>query len=129
VSVTNKLVRIEPSQCAAVDQLVALLGEKWTLLVLGALTKEPTLRYNDLQRAVRGISQRMLTLRLKKLEENGLVKRTVFPTVPPRVDYELTPVGRTLIAPIRALLRWVTDNRAGMAEARVAYAKAPERTA
>ena len=129
MGVTNKLVRIEPSQCAAVDELIALLGEKWTLLVLGALTKEPTLRYNDLQRAVRGISQRMLTLRLKKLEENGLVKRTVFPTVPPRVDYELTPLGRTLIAPIRALLRWVIDNRAAMAEARVAYAKAPKRTA
>jgi DNA-binding HxlR family transcriptional regulator len=129
VSVTNKLVRIEPSQCAAVDQLVALLGEKWTLLVLGALTKEQTLRYNDLQRAVRGISQRILTLRLKKLEENGLVKRTLFPTVPPRVDYELTPLGRTLIAPVRALLRWVIDNRGAMAETRVAYAKASKKTA
>jgi DNA-binding HxlR family transcriptional regulator len=129
VSVTNKLVRIEPSQCPAVEQLVALLGEKWTLLVLGALTKEPTLRYNDLQRAVRGISQRMLTLRLKKLEENGLVKRTIFPTVPPRVDYELTPLGRTLIAPIRALLHWVTDNRAAMAETRLAYAKTPKKIA
>jgi DNA-binding HxlR family transcriptional regulator len=129
VGVTNKLVRIEPSQCAAVDQLVALLGEKWTLLVLGALTKEPTLRYNDLQRAVRGISQRMLTLRLKKLEENGLVKRTSFPTVPPRVDYELTPLGRTLIAPIRALLHWAIDNRAAMAETRLAYAKAAQKTA
>jgi DNA-binding HxlR family transcriptional regulator len=129
VGVTNKLVRIEPSQCAAVDQLVALLGEKWTLLVLGALTKEPTLRYNDFQRAVRGISQRMLTLRLKKLEENGLVKRTSFPTVPPRVDYELTPLGRTLIAPIRALLHWVIDNRAAMAEARLMYTKAAQKTA
>ena len=129
MSVTNKLVRIEPSQCAAVDQLVALLGEKWTLLVLGALTKEPTLRYNDLQRAVRGISQRMLTLRLKKLEENGLVKRTVFPTVPPRVDYELTPLGRTLIAPIRALLHWVIDNRGAMEETRLVYAKAAQKTA
>jgi DNA-binding HxlR family transcriptional regulator len=128
VSVTNKLVRIEPSQCAAVDQLVALLGEKWTLLVLGALTKRPTLRYNDLQRVVRGISQRMLTLRLKKLEENGLVKRTVFPTVPPRVDYELTPLGRTLIAPTRALLQWMIDNRAAMAETRLTYAKAPKKT-
>ena len=127
MSVTNKSVRIEGSQCAAVDQLVALLGEKWTLLVLGALTKEPTLRYNDLQRAVRGISQRMLTLRLKKLEENGLVKRTIFATVPPRVDYELTPLGRTLIAPLRALLRWVSDNRAAMAETRVAYAKASKK--
>jgi DNA-binding HxlR family transcriptional regulator len=123
------LVRIEPSQCAAVDQLVMLLGEKWTLLVLGALTKEPTLRYNDLQRAVRGISQRMLTLRLRKLEENGLVKRTIFPMVPPRVDYELTPLGRTLSAPIRGLLHWVTDNHAVMAQARLAYAKAPKKTA
>jgi DNA-binding HxlR family transcriptional regulator len=127
VSVTNKLVRIEPSQCAAVDQLLVLLGEKWTLLVLGALTKEPTLRYNDLQRAVRGISQRMLTLRLKKLEENGLLKRTIFATVPPRVDYELTPLGRTLIAPVRALLGWVIDNGAAMAQTRLAYAKASKK--
>jgi DNA-binding HxlR family transcriptional regulator len=129
VSVTNKLVRIEASQCAAVDQLVALLGEKWTLLILGALTKQPKLRYNDLQRAVRGISQRMLTLRLRKLEQNGLVKRTIFPTVPPRVDYELTPLGRTLIAPTRALLDWVIDNRAAMAETRLAYAKASKKKA
>ena len=129
MSVTNKLVRIEPSQCAAVDQLVALLGEKWTLLVLGALTKAPTLRYNELQRTVGGISQRMLTLTLKKLEENGLVKRTIFPTVPPRVDYELTPLGRTLIKPIRALLDWTIANRAAMAETRLAYAKAAKKTA
>ena len=129
MGVTNKSVRIESSQCAAVDQLVALLGEKWTLLILGALTKEPTLRYNDLQRAVRGVSQRMLTLRLKKLEENGLVKRTIFPTVPPRVDYELTPLGRTLIGPIRALLHWVVDNRDAMVENRLAFTKAPKNTA
>jgi len=129
VSVTNKLVRIEPIQCAAVDQVVTLLGEKWTLLILGALTKAPMLRYNDLQRVVSGISQRMLTLRLRKLEENGLVKRTIFPTVPPRVDYELTPLGLTLIKPIRALLDWTIDNRAAMAETRLAYAKAAQRTA
>ena len=129
MSVTNKSVRIEPSQCAAVDQLVALLGEKWTLLVLGALTKAPTLRYNELQRTVGGISQRMLTLTLKKLEENGLVKRTIFASVPPRVDYELTPLGRTLIKPIRALLDWTIANRAAMAETRLAYAKAAKKTA
>ena len=129
MSVTNKLMRIEPSQCAAVDELVGLLGEKWTLLVLGALTKEPTLRYNDLQRAVRGISQRMLTLKLKKLEANGLLRRTVFPTVPPRVDYELTPLGLTLIEPIQALLAWTIHNRAAMAETRLAYARASKKTA
>jgi DNA-binding HxlR family transcriptional regulator len=129
VSVANKLVRIEASQCAAVDQVVALLGEKWTLLVLGALTKAPTLRYNELQRAVSDISQRMLTLRLKKLEENGLVKRTIFATVPPRVEYELSPLGLTLIEPISALLDWATDNRAAMVATRLAYAKASKKTA
>ncbi|HEX2735719.1 MAG TPA: helix-turn-helix domain-containing protein [Polyangiaceae bacterium] len=128
MSVTNKLVRGEPSQCAAVDELVLLLGEKWTLLILGALTKAPVLRYNDLQRAVVGISQRMLTLRLKKLEENGLVKRTIFATVPPRVDYELTPLGLTLIEPMQALLDWTIDNRAAMEQARRAYAMAMPKT-
>ncbi|HEY5959006.1 MAG TPA: helix-turn-helix domain-containing protein, partial [Polyangiaceae bacterium] len=98
-------------------------------LILGSLTKAPTLRYNDLQRAVRGISQRMLTLKLKKLEENGLLRRTVFPTVPPRVDYELTPLGLTLIKPIRTLLDWTIDNRAAMAETRLAYAKASKKNA
>jgi DNA-binding HxlR family transcriptional regulator len=129
VGVTNKLVRGAATQCAAVDQLVALIGEKWTILVLGALTKQPTLRYNELQRAVSGISQRMLTLTMKKLEENGLVKRTVFPTVPPRVDYELTPLGRTLVKPIRALLDWTIENRAAMAATRLVYAKASKKTA
>ena len=124
MGVTNKSVRMEASQCAAVDQFVALLGEKWTLLVLGALSKAPTLRYKELQRAISGISQRMLTLRLKKLEENGLVKRTIFPTVPPRVDYELSPLGLTLIEPVQVLLDWTIENRAAMAETRRAYAKA-----
>lgn len=118
MSVTNKLVRTDSAQCAAVDELVALLGEKWTLLILGALTKKPVLRYNDLERAVSGISQRMLTLGLKKLERDGLVKRTVHPTVPPRVDYELSPLGLTLIEPVQVLLDWTLANRAALAKSR-----------
>lgn len=129
MGVTNKWVRMEKSQCAAVDQVVALLGEKWTLLILGALSKAPTLRYKELQRAISGISQRMLTLRLKKLEENGLIQRTIFGTVPPRVDYQLTPLGLTLIPPVQALLDWTVENRAAMAETRRAYAKASKKTA
>lgn len=121
MSVTNKLVRIEPTQCAVVDQVVSLIGEKWSLLVLGALTKKPALRYTELQRSISGISQRMLTLTLKKLEENGLVKRTVYPSVPPRVDYELTTLGWSLVVPVRSLLKWTVENRAAMAEARQAY--------
>lgn len=127
MSATNKKVRIEEHAadgCSVVDEAVALMGNRWPLLVLGALTKQKTLRYTELQRAVDGISQRMLTLTLKKLEENGFVKRTLFPVVPPRVDYELTPLGRTLVKPLEALLDWTLENRDAMAEARRAYASA-----
>jgi DNA-binding HxlR family transcriptional regulator len=109
-------------RCVAVNEAVALLRDKWTLLVLGALRKNRTLRYNELQRVVVGISQRMLTLTLKTLEQNGLVTRTVFPTVPPRVDYELTPMGHTLVVPLGSLMEWSKQNHAAMADARRAYA-------
>ncbi len=129
---THKIVRMETGAtktCVGVNEAVALFRDKWTLLVLGALRREESLRYNELQRAVGGISQRMLTLTLKTLEQNGLVKRTVFPTVPPRVDYQLTPMGRSLVVPLKALLVWSTENREAMAEARRAYAqKSPEGT-
>ena len=126
MSATNKIVRTtEPAgkQCLAVNELVALIRDKWTIMVVGALGRQKSLRYNELQRAVSGISQRMLTLTLKTLEENGLVKRTIFPTVPPRVDYELTPMGHTLIKPLKALLDWSIENRDAMAEARRVYVK------
>jgi DNA-binding HxlR family transcriptional regulator len=125
VSATNKRVRLqEPAEdsCPAVDETIALLGNRWSVLVLGALSKQETLRYNELQRALSGISQRMLTLTLKRLEENGLVKRTVFPTVPPRVDYALTPLGSSLGEPLEALLHWTLEHSATMAAARHAYA-------
>jgi DNA-binding HxlR family transcriptional regulator len=122
---TNKDVREgvapQPTQaesCGAVDEVVGLLGDKWTLLVLGALRHGKSLRYNEVQRAVVGISQRMLTLTLKRLEAKGLVKRTSFPTVPPRVDYELTPLGHSLATPLRAVLDWVLENRTAMDDAR-----------
>jgi DNA-binding HxlR family transcriptional regulator len=122
VSATNK--RVRENVCPAVDEAVALIGNRWPLLVLGALRRRKTLRYNELQRAVGGISQRMLTLTLKKLEANGFVKRTVFATVPPRVDYELTALGQTLSEPVKALLDWTVEHRAAMAEARLVYARA-----
>ena len=92
MSAGNTDVRTEQQpgkQCVAVNEVVALCRDKWTLLVLGALTHAPSLRYGELRRAVDGISQRMLTLTLKSLEESGLVKRTLTPMIPPRVDYEL----------------------------------------
>ena len=118
MSATNKAVRTTDTQCIAVNEAVALLHDKWTLLVLGALAHAPSLRYRELQRAVEGISQRMLTLTLKTLTASGLVHRTVFATVPPRVDYELTPMGRTLIAPLKALLDWSLEHHDEMAAAR-----------
>ncbi len=133
MSVTNKLVRMEEhggKNCVAVNEALTLIRDKWTILVIGVLGRHESLRYNELQREVGGISQRMLTLTLKHLEGNGLVKRTIHPTVPPRVDYELTPLGRTIITPLRALLHWSTENHEAMAEARRAYArKTTRRTA
>ena len=125
MGVTNNLVRMgehEENRCQTVNEVVALIGDKWTVMILGALGRQDRLRYKELQRAVGGISQRMLTLRLKHLEENGLVKRTLFPTVPPRVDYELTALGQTLIKPLRAFVHLMIEHRDTMAEARRVYA-------
>lgn len=132
MGVTNKMVRVpkgDGENCFAVNEAISIIRDKWTILVVGMLGRHGPLRYNELQRAVGGISQRMLTLTLKSLEENGLVTRTMFPTVPPRVDYELTPVGHTLIKPLRALLDWSREHHATMEEARRAYAKTSKKTA
>jgi len=125
MGVTNKLVRTDDGAsvgCLAVNEAVALFRDKWTLLCLGALSKaDGPLRYHALQAAVGGISQRMLTLTLKNLERNGLVTRTLFASVPPRVDYALTPIGRSLGAPMKALLHWSLENHEAMERARRAY--------
>ncbi len=125
MSATNKRVRTEEreEQCVAANDAIEIIRDKWTILVLGALSRHPALRYKELQREIVGISQRMLTLTLKTLEANGLVKRTIFPTVPPRVEYELTPIGRTLREPLKGLLAWSVENRDAIAEARRAYAR------
>lgn len=121
---THKIVRtaVEHTQCRAVSEFLSLVGDKWTVLVVGELS-QGTMRYGELQRALDGISQRMLTLTLKTLEENGLISRHVHPTVPPRVDYALTDMGRTLIVPLRSVHEWTLENRPAMVEARERYAK------
>ena len=86
------------------------VGDKWTILVVGALSKGQ-LRYNEIQRRVSGISQRMLTLTLKRLETDGIVTRTLFPSVPPRVDYELTELGMTLRGALVPLHQWAASNK------------------
>jgi DNA-binding HxlR family transcriptional regulator len=91
--------------CRAVASVLARIGDKWGVLVIMQLGDGPR-RFNELKRMIGGISQRMLTLTLRGLERDGHVRRTIFPTIPPRVDYELTELGRGLIKPMQALGEW-----------------------
>jgi DNA-binding HxlR family transcriptional regulator len=86
------------------------------MMVVGTLSDGP-MRFNALQRAIAGVSHRMLTLTLRGLERDGLVKRTAFATVPPRVDYELTKLGHSLKPPLQVLAGWVQTNRAAVEDA------------
>jgi DNA-binding HxlR family transcriptional regulator len=91
--------------CRAVASVLARVGDKWSVLVIMMLINGP-MRFNELKRTIGGVSQRMLTLTLRGLERDGLVTRTVFPTIPPRVDYELTDLGRGLSQPVKSLGEW-----------------------
>ncbi len=91
-----------PEDCRAISQVLARVGDKWTVLVVSNLGDGPK-RFNELRKALGSISQRMLTLTLRGLERDGLVTRTAYPTIPPRVDYELTKLGRSLLEPVNGL--------------------------
>src|SRR5215472_17570754 len=103
--------------CRSVSEVLARVGDKWTVLVVGVLGEGPK-RFNELRRALGSISQRMLTLTLRALERDGLVTRTVLATIPPRVDYALTRLGRSLLEPVSALGLWARQNRAAIQAAR-----------
>lgn len=103
--------------CRAVSEVLARVGDKWTVLVVSMLGDGPK-RFNELRRGLGSISQRMLTLTLRGLERDGLVTRTVHPTIPPRVDYELTKLGKSLLEPVSRLGLWARQNRATIQEAR-----------
>jgi DNA-binding HxlR family transcriptional regulator len=103
--------------CRAVSEILARVGDKWTVLVVGVLGDGPK-RFSEIRRAIGSISQRMLTLTLRGLERDGLVTRTVFPTIPPRVDYELTKLGQSLLEPVNGLGLWARQNRAAIQNAR-----------
>ncbi len=106
-----------------VRQILDRVADKWSLLVI-ALLENRRLRFTELRREIDGISQRMLTVTLRSLERDGLVKRTVYPVVPPRVDYELTPLGGTLHATIQSLVKWTEAHQGEIAVARAAYDRA-----
>jgi len=103
-----------------VRQILDRIADKWSLLVI-ALLDTRTLRFNELRREIDGISQRMLTLTLRQLERDGIVSRTVYPVVPPRVDYVLTPLGASLHETIQALVTWTETHQGEIAAAREAY--------
>ncbi len=99
------------------SEVLSRVGDKWTVLVVTELGNGPK-RFNEIRRSLGSISQRMLTLTLRALERDGLVTRTVFPTVPPRVEYELTRLGRSLLDPVSGLGLWARQNRPAIQAAR-----------
>ena len=108
---------LNTEDCRAVSEILQRVGDKWTVLVVGKLGAGP-LRFNELRAAVGGISQKMLTTTLRGLERDGFVTRTVFPTIPPRVDYELTELGHELLVPVGALGAWARKNTVRVQAAR-----------
>jgi DNA-binding HxlR family transcriptional regulator len=115
-----------PEDCRAVSAVLDRVGDKWSVLVVTMLGGGPK-RFNELRRAIASISQRMLTLTLRGLERDGLVTRTVFPTIPPRVDYALTELGCSLLTPVNALGLWARQNRDGIEQARARFDAAEAR--
>lgn len=105
----------------AVRDVLTLVGDKWSVLLIGLLCNGPR-RFSDIRRSVKGISQRILTLKLRNLERDGLVNRTVYPGVPSRVEYQLTSLGMTLLGPVQALVTWATTHRVEIQAARDAQA-------
>ena len=110
----------DSGDCRAVADVLVRIGDKWTVYIVKLLS-HGTMRFNEMRREVPAISQRMLSLTLRGLERDGLVKRTVTSSIPPRVDYELTAKGLTLIDPLRAIGQWAITNRDYVESARITY--------
>jgi len=118
--VTVKLPDHQSEDCRAISSVLARVGDKWSVLIIVLLGDGPK-RFNEIKRAVGGISQRMLTLTLRGLERDGLVTRTQFPTIPPRVDYELTDLGRSLWSAVEPLGVWARGHVGHITKARAGF--------
>lgn len=119
---TDEAVAPLSHDCRRISEVLARIGDKWTVLVVMLLSDGPR-RFNELRRTIGGISQRMLTMTLRGLERDGLVKRTVYPTTPPRVDYELTALGHSLRGPVEALGKWAFSHLDVIEAARLKFDK------
>lgn len=109
-----------PDACPMTREVLSRIGDKWSVLVIVYL-RDGAKRFSELRKTIEGISQRMLTLTLRGLERDGMVTRTQYPTIPPRVDYKLTHLGITLIEPILALHEWANSNRFEIQRSRERY--------
>ncbi len=114
--------------CGAMGDILNRIGDKWSVMVVGQLTRK-TMRFNELRHSIGGISQRMLTLTLRNLERDGLVTRTVYPEIPPRVEYQLTELGRTLTGPLDTLWNWAAAHMHSVNESRSNYDRVHEAAA
>jgi DNA-binding HxlR family transcriptional regulator len=108
------------SDCRLMAQILDRVGDKWTILVVGFLSSGP-MRFNEIMRAIEGVSHRMLTFTLRRLEQDGLVTRTAYPTIPPKVEYELTKLGHSLTGPLKTLADWAERNRPRIEAARTRF--------
>jgi len=104
--------------CRKIGKILAPISDKWTILLFRALGDEQRMRFKDLHHALDGISQRMLTVTLRNLERDGLVIRTVYPTIPPKVEYELSERGRSLQRALRPIGEWALENQSAIEETR-----------
>jgi len=120
----TRVVSLQEQGSCPVREVLDRVGDKWSVLAVFLLAERP-LRFNELRRSIEGISQRMLTLTLRRLERDGLVSRTVEPTTPPRVEYALTDLGRTLVTAVEALVAWADVHRQDVEAARQAYDASP----
>ena len=120
ITVEDPPARHETAACLKVTQVLSRIGDKWAVLVI-IMLHERGYRFNELKRGIDGISQRMLTLTLRNMERDGLVTRTVTPSIPPRVDYELTEIGASLAGPVKILGEWAFENLQQIAAAQASY--------
>jgi DNA-binding HxlR family transcriptional regulator len=125
---TAKLKSYSVNECPIRDVLDRV-GDRWSMLILYTLAQNGTLRFSALKATIDDISQRMLAQTLRRLEQDGLLSRTVYPTNPPRVDYALTPLGKSLLEPMRELVKWAKQNHRRVLEARKSYVPPPRQQA
>ncbi|WP_263408860.1 winged helix-turn-helix transcriptional regulator [Terriglobus tenax] len=121
----SKQPDLAKGEACPIRDVLDRVGDQWSGLVLGALSNG-TMRFNELRREIGDVSQHMLSRTLKQLEQDGFVSRTVFPVIPPRVDYALTPLGKSFLEPLLMLITWANENHMSIQSARKIYREGQE---